>query len=674
MRLNEQIYRIKEMMGLIKENDGDPPKKLYLFTNSGWVEFEFSSDPELRKIWENTKYGDKFLYKGETYQKYSQGKGKEPTKDKNVKYVEDKEKIIDLPEVEITRYKNPKSQEIANEIKKEKEKLIGLRKKNGDKRSNDEIGKDIEKNILKIDKLKAEEGIGNATGGDLDKQNNNQKGFEGIQPEELGKALTGLKNEFDTQSKNYEMAEKCIEKLGSDLSPNELLSTQEGFDEIVDGYANGKLKKEEFDFLYNILRIVFDPFKKIYDKVTYYLKLVPKFIYYFGIQPDKVTICIGDNYSDCFYQLKKQGYVYVYWKGQFYNLETNMPLKQETLAYADEKDFNVVGVDYFPMLNFKIAAGFGHIQTYSVDEPQYQINPWPSGNESDLWYLHPTGPILGGPTVELSRSLTDWEGQDESTTILNYEFYKDVINKKQTIYIKMNDVEYENFKKVCGNWAGKKASEVSKAKQGQSAEHYNFLLRNCSQHTVRAVIPNNDDFQYTLSTLPLMGYRMIKDYYNGRYTERSLGQNYVDVGTRTTELMIPKQYDDSKYVIKNASDIISNRFTIIVQETLSNQLSPISFIIQNGEKLRKKELDAYKQAYEQIKKMVKKSKKNDGSWDKTSGLELQLAIKDTQNLIENYGYEPEDVDFYELYNKAPENSGIRKNLENFFNRFKKKGN
>lgn len=654
------------MMGLIKENDEDPPKPLMLWSGIKWVEFDLSNDSELRKIWENTEYGDKFQYKGVTYIKYSQGKGKEPTKDKNIKYVEDKEKIINLPEVElIRRYKNPESQKIGNEIEKEKKKLIGLRKKNGDKRGDDEIGKDIEKNILKIDKLKAKEGIGNATGGDLDKQtNNNKKGIEGIQPEELGKSLTDLKDEFNTQSKNYEMAEECIDKLNSDLSPHELLTTKEGFDEIVDGYVNGKLSKTEFDFFYKILGLIFDPLKKIYNKVIYYLEFLPKFVYYSAIQPDKVTICFEDNWSDCFYNFKKQGYVYVFWNGQFYNLETNLPLKQETLAYANEKDFNIVGVDYFPMFNFKIAVGFGHLQAYSVDEPKYQINPWPSGNEKDQFSFL-------GMDVEVPKSLTDFEGEDDSTIMVNREFYKDYLNKKQTIYIKMNDVEYENFKKVCGEWQGKKTSEVSTAQRGQNAEHYNFLLRNCSQHTVRAVIPNINKFEYVISTPPVVGIRMIKEYYNGRYTERSSGQNYIDVGSRTTELMIPKQYENSKYVIKNALDIISNKFTIIVQETLSYQMFPmVSIIEDDGKRIRKEELDAYKQAYEQIKLMVKKSKKKDGSWDKTSGRELQLAIKYTQNLINNYGYEPEDVDFEELFYKAPENSLYKKTLEKMFKNIK----
>jgi len=660
MNLNEQIYRIKEMMGLIKEQGEDSEfnnewiktkTPLLIYKNGKYIEHEYSYNPEFREIFDNHKVGDEFYFQFRKFIKIERPitNNKEPQKDKNVEYVISKENTKEFPEVEVKRYKNPESQKIGNEIQKEKEKLIGLRKKNGDKRGDDEIGKDIEENILKIDKLKAKEGIGNATGGDLDKQtNNNQKGIEGIQPEELGKVLTNLKDEVNTQSKNYEMAEGVIDKLNSDLSPHELLTTKEGFDEICDGYANGKISKTDFDWLYKIMGAIFDPIKKIYNDIMNYFEFLPKLVYYAAIQPDKVGYCSQDSKDDCFYLAKKQGYVYFYWKGDFYNTETNMPLKQETLAYANEKDFNIVGVDYFPMGNIKIAFGFGHLQAYSVDEPQYQINPWPSGND---WLA----------------SLTDIEGEDDSTVILNHEFYKDYINKKQTIYIKMNDVEYENFKKVCGDWAGKKASEVSTAQRGQSAEHYNFLLKNCSQHTVRAVIPNINNFDYVISTPPVMGIRMIKKYYNGRYTERSSGQNYIDVGSRTTELMIPKQYKDSKYVIKYAFDIISNRYTMIVQETLSNQLLPIFSMIENANKrIRKEELDAYEQAYEQIKLMVKKSKKKDGSWDKTSGIELQLAIEDTQNLINNYGYEPEDVDFIELYREAPEGSWFKIAIEKMF--------
>lgn len=651
------------MMGLIKEQDETPEfnnefiktkTPLLIYQNGKYIEHEYSYDPELREIFDNHKVGDSFYFQFRKFIKIARPitNNKEPQKDKNVEYVISKEDIVNTlttPEVEVKRYKTPELQKIGDEIQKEKEKLIGLRKKNGDKRGDDEIGKDIDENILKIDKLKAKEGIGNATGGDLDKQtNNNQKGNEGIQPEELGKALTDLKDELNTESKNYEVAEGVIDKLNSDLSPHELLTTKEGFDEICDGYANGKISKTDFDWLYEIMKMAFDPIKKIYNDIMYYVKFLPKFVYYAAIQPDKVGYCSQDSKDDCFYLAKKQGYVYFYWKGDFYNTETNMPLKQETLAYANEEDFNIVGVDYFPMGNIKIAFGFGHLQTYSVDEPQYQINPWPSGDD---WLA----------------SLTDIEGEDDSTVVLNKKFYEDYTNNKETIYIKMNDFEYENFKKVCGDWAGKKANEVSGDKQGESAEHYNFLFKNCSQHTVRAVIPNINIFNYLISTPPVFGIKMIKKYYNGRYTKRSSGQNYIDVGYRTTELMIPKEYEDSKYVIVNATTIISNRFTIIVQETLSNQLLPIFSKIENdGKRMRKEELDAYKQAYEQIKLMVKKSKKKNGSWDKTSGIELQLAIKDTQNLINNYGYKPENVDFYELYRKAPEGSWFKIDFEKMF--------
>ena len=41
------------------------------------------------------------------------------------------------------------------------------------------------------------------------------------------------------------------------------------------------------------------------------------------------------------------------------------------------------------------------------------------------------------------------------------------------------------------------------------------------------------------------------------------------------DISVPQQYEDPKYVIKNAETIVSNKWTVIIQETLWKQKDSI---------------------------------------------------------------------------------------------------
>ena len=74
----------------------------------------------------------------------------------------------------------------------------------------------------------------------------------------------------------------------------------------------------------------------------------------------------------------------------------------------------------------------------------------------------------------------------------------------------MNKKEYDNFKKIVGDWAKKKVKDVPDAVIGASKKSYNLLFSNCTDHTVRSTL---FDMRAITGTLPLLGFKKIKSYF-----------------------------------------------------------------------------------------------------------------------------------------------------------------
>jgi hypothetical protein len=287
-------------------------------------------------------------------------------------------------------------------------------------------------------------------------------------------------------------------------------------------------------------------------------------------------------------------------------------------------------------------GGFGHIQAWSLDEPNYQINAMPK--KADI------SALVGSDILDIT---------DDRTVMYNQIVHE--LNKlnKESIVVRMNDEEYNHFKQVAGDWAGKYYNEVEKAYRGANNSKYNILFSNCSQHTIRAVI-SGDGFKENfykdglLNVAPVVAFDSIKQYYgDGRYVERESGVRFVPIEGRTNELKLPSEYNDPKYVINNALTVVSNKWTEVLQQTLWQQKEEVEKVANefkinetNNQVLTaRKTLDA-------LNKMEKESKKSDGKWDRTfkQGGTTDLALSAIKDFMK-IGYEPVPVDWNEYFKK-----------------------
>ncbi len=333
--------------------------------------------------------------------------------------------------------------------------------------------------------------------------------------------------------------------------------------------------------------------------------------------------------KEAFLEAKKSGCNYFAWGGNWYNTETDMPIDQEIKAYAKKEYQYPVVVDYFEMGQKEAGGGFGHLQAWSLKEPKYQINAMPEKADIDKVLLGGVGDIKGGKGIAPEYSQTMYNQVCSELNGL----------KKQSITIKMNKKEYDNFKKIVGDWAKKKVKDVPDAVIGASKKSYNLLFSNCTDHTVRSTL---FDMRAITGTLPLLGFKKIKSYYSGRYEERKTGVRVMNLDR--LDISVPQQYEDPKYVIKNAETIVSNKWTIVLQETLWKQKESIK-------KLVGKNTDA-QSAVTALDSMNTQSRKKDGSWDRTfkKGSTTDKALQAVRKLISS-GYSPVKVDWKDFFKK-----------------------
>ena len=95
---------------------------------------------------------------------------------------------------------------------------------------------------------------------------------------------------------------------------------------------------------------------------------------------------------------------------------------------------------------------------------------------------------------------------------------------------------------------------------------------------------------------------------------------------------VPKEYSDPKYVIKNAYTIASNKWTIVVQQTLYKQLENLKKGSTNN--------PTWKAAADAIQVMYNNGYVQNGNkWDKIYGPKTADAVKKTQIAVKN-GYNP----------------------------------
>ncbi len=329
--------------------------------------------------------------------------------------------------------------------------------------------------------------------------------------------------------------------------------------------------------------------------------------------------------DEAFLAAKKEGCNYFSWNDNWYNAETDMPISQEIKAYSDKSIYPVV-VDCFNMGQEAAGGGFGHLQSWSLDEPKYQINAMPEKADIDKVLLGGIGDAPGGGPPEYQQTM-----YNQVCSELNNL-------KKESIVIKMTKEEYERYKKIVGDWAQKKVKDVSTAVIGASKKSYNLLFSNCTDHTVRSAVLNPDA---TSLTLPILGYKLIKLYYSGRYEERKEGVRIMNIEGRL-DISVPSEYEDPKYVIKNAETIVANKWTVIVQETLWNQKDEIKKLIGKNPNAQS--------AVTAIDLMNAQSRKKDGKWDRTfsKGRSTDKALQAVRKLVES-GYNPVSVDWKDFF-------------------------
>ena len=360
-------------------------------------------------------------------------------------------------------------------------------------------------------------------------------------------------------------------------------------------------------------------------------KGILKDFYYNSIKQGKsCNMSSKKTRKEAFLAAKKQGCNYFVWGGNWYNTETDMPMEQEIKAYAKKEFQYPVVVDYFEMGQKDAGGGFGHLQAWSLKEPKYQINAMPEKADIDKVLLGGVGDTKTGEKIYPEYSQTMY---NQVCSELNHL-------KKQSVVIKMNKKEYDNFKKIVGDWAKKKVKDVPTAVIGASNKSYNLLFSNCTQHTVRSTL---FDMRAITGVLPTLGFKKIKSYYSGRYEERKTGVKIMNIDDRL-DIAVPEEYKDPKYVIKNAENIVANKWTVIIQETLWKQKESIKKLVGKNPNAQG--------AVTAIDLMNNQSRKKDGSWDRLykKGSSTDKALQEVRKLVAS-GYSPVEVDWKDFFKK-----------------------
>lgn len=249
------------------------------------------------------------------------------------------------------------------------------------------------------------------------------------------------------------------------------------------------------------------------------------------------------SYSDAFESAKKAGCLNFKYKGEWKSTKVkDMTPDAEMKAYGFCSKGKKVVVDYFLMGQPVIANGAGHIQTWSYDEPEYQINAMPNNKSGDNTF---------SITKQALQSFSKQTGVDSSNVKLplagnvgnttdQYTMYNQKVeeldgSKRESIVICLTDVQYSRYKEVTGKWPGKLKNGWSK--MGKINNKYDVLFNNCSDETFKvisyakdaSVKPSEAGWSLESLKLPFAAFQQIKTMFKGDYTPFSSGIKFKKI-------------------------------------------------------------------------------------------------------------------------------------------------
>lgn len=350
------------------------------------------------------------------------------------------------------------------------------------------------------------------------------------------------------------------------------------------------------------------PMSSLTKELGKWIEPIAKDIYYKWWQNGKACEIDASSKDSAFLQAKRDGCNFFKWQDVWYNTETDMPIEQELKAYAKKNYSNYVVVDYFNMFQ-SVGGGFGHIQAWSLKEPEYQINPMPLN--ADIRSLVPMDPSSVGIYNQAVEELYDL--------------------KFESLVLRMSDSEYAHFKSTVGAWKSVKQKWLENNKTTLSDNlkdwfnNYNILFNNCAHYVQQSVLPDSNKLSRALNTIPWDAYNEIKSYYYGRSERKASGLRLPYKKIAGVGEQVPSKYEDPEYVIKNAETIVSNRWTIVVQQTLWAQYDTIK---RNADRNSN-----YQKAADAINQMHQSGfVQNGNKWDKIFGQDTKAALEAVRDL------------------------------------------
>jgi len=227
--------------------------------------------------------------------------------------------------------------------------------------------------------------------------------------------------------------------------------------------------------------------------------------------------------DEAFLTAKEQGLSEFKWNGQRYNTQLKMSLADESKvksyrpAGAKDMSYQPVVINYYGVGNKVVPGGPGHIEAFSLNDPDYQIN----ANDAN------------------------WSAFGESGNFLNADIGQaKSADPTESIMVYLTPEEYKNFQKEVGSKKGTKYSELSGKERGNNPDYYNVLTQNCSDATCRAMgvaDPGNIIAKTAepttgfggFGTLPNAAFEAIRKQYSNRWVPAT--GRALDLGTYVPE-------------------------------------------------------------------------------------------------------------------------------------------
>jgi hypothetical protein len=340
---------------------------------------------------------------------------------------------------------------------------------------------------------------------------------------------------------------------------------------------------------------------------------------------------------------RQEGLPSIKYKGERYSTATDMRPGQEAQAMGmDIEGKHPVVVNYYPVGTEGMFPS--HIEAYSLDDPNLQINPWPTDTDK---------PIFDTDNYRNRRI----SNQDQD-------------RQSKTIYL--TDDEFDHFKKVTGEYKGKNFVEGE-----LTPDRYDFYAQNCAKGVCQALnigprkgtswlhdatlpfqnmaygIGASDMSAREVLTQPNLVFSEIDDQFKGRVqnTTGRAGQtgrdgNYVKSQLKDGKGTVWKPYTDPAFAVLNAENLVGDKHTAYVQKGL-DEIFQSNDVLKNDPETKK------------LYNKFKSSSFKDGKWDATYGQEGS----DTRNLRNrilqlnkegkiNLEIDPEIKSDFNMYNRT----------------------